>query len=720
MNRSVRVLGIIVAAQAALVCSTFDEWITLGAFAGLAIALVIGIHSSGLSRKQANHDFDARSPVKPLWVMAGMLIIAIISIAWRVPGNMGEGVNVVAVAVDTLAHFSLLTTLMLWALRPSRGHALMPFLGLTVVLLCVASGGVSRSLQAQTTVGVFACLGFLSVTKIVFPQRASRGAEGQAVPIAVSSEKHLGQAFRQRRVVIIATASALMMVTGAVASVTEMFLPSIQNDLQKRLQSTIEVVEHNRLVGGMRYVRGSSLGSIRQHLTIDPQAIVMVIYSNQRPGYLRGNVFDLYRDSRWYSVTEQIASDDLLDSPLADRSVSPIGRGRVKLKTDSGSNLNRFELAPVDSGRQAEMEIVGDPMRGNNAFLPLGTRWMEARSYALTITCHQAIRVGVDTSKPYVVGAESGPAEVTLSETERMLLTEVAPEQREKLSLIADTIFQNAQSTREKTDAVAAFFQSNFSYGLESIRRPPNVDPVLHFLNSRHPAHCEYFATATVLLLRAAGVPTRYVVGYAADEESDDRGRWLARNRDAHAWAEAYDDATQRWFAVESTPGRSYQSVSPPDALASQTEIDAGLAGESDSSGGVRGFLSNMWGYLFSIRATDTFFVIFRYGQVAILIGLIGWLVGRLRRANETPGEVAERVCRKMLARVDRMLGRKGFVREPSESLYQFANRVEREVSEPTNQLPEANQAKTLRATEWLRSFADARYQGNMPQDWIG
>lgn len=720
MNRSTSVLGMLVAIQAGFMSSTFDEWPTLGMFSIVAILLIVWIHNKRLSWSKATRDSRANAAVKPQWLMTGMLAAAAISIGWRVPGGLGEGGNTVAVVVDTLAHFSFFSTLFLWALRPSRGHALMPFLGLSLVLLCVACGGVSRSLQAQTTVGVLTCLGFLAATKIVFPQRISLGPDGHVNQKVGNSGANTRQAWRQRRVVIVATATVLMMITGAVASVTDMLLPSIQNDLQKRLQSTIEAVEHTRLVGGMRYVRGSSLGSVRQHLTIDPKATVMVVHSNQLPGYLRGNVFDFYRDSRWYSATEKISSDDLVDSPLADRSIFPSGPGQVNLKSSFGSKLNRFELAPVDSGRQAQMEIIGDPMRGNSAFLPLGSRWMEARSFSLTITCHQAIRVGVDTSKPYVIGAESRPPETTLTATERMLLTEIESKKREDLSLIANTIFKDAESTKEKADAIASFFRSNFSYGLELIRRPPDSDPILHFLNSRHPGHCEYFATATALLLRAADVPTRYVVGYVADEESEDPSVWLARNRDAHAWVEAYDDETQRWFAIESTPGRSYRSVSPQGALASQVQTDAGFLGDIDSGGGVRGFFGNVWGYLFSLRATDTFYVIFRYGQIAILIGLVGWLVRRFKKTNETPSDTADRLCRKMLSRVDRMLGRRGFTRTPSESLYQFANRVELELSKPTNQPAELKREETLRATKWLRNFADARYQGNMPTHWTG
>jgi hypothetical protein len=64
--------------------------------------------------------------------------------------------------------------------------------------------------------------------------------------------------------------------------------------------------------------------------------------------------------------------------------------------------------------------------------------------------------------------------------------------------------------------------------------------------------HCEYFATATVLLLRAAGIPARYAVGYAVSEWSPREGRYLVRARHAHSWAQAWVDGA--WRDVDTTP----------------------------------------------------------------------------------------------------------------------------------------------------------------------
>jgi hypothetical protein len=68
----------------------------------------------------------------------------------------------------------------------------------------------------------------------------------------------------------------------------------------------------------------------------------------------------------------------------------------------------------------------------------------------------------------------------------------------------------------------------------------------------RKAGHCEYFAAATVLLLRQAGIPARLANGYAVDEYDSRQDLYIIRRRHAHAWAIAYINGT--WQAVDSTP----------------------------------------------------------------------------------------------------------------------------------------------------------------------
>jgi hypothetical protein len=106
------------------------------------------------------------------------------------------------------------------------------------------------------------------------------------------------------------------------------------------------------------------------------------------------------------------------------------------------------------------------------------------------------------------------------------------------------------------------WFATYCTYSLWQDQRPDGASPLSHFLNTSRAGHCELFATATVLLLRQAGIPTRYATGFSP--EGDGEGRWLARGRDAHAWCLAWIDGA--WRDIDLTPGswREAESATRP------------------------------------------------------------------------------------------------------------------------------------------------------------
>lgn len=74
------------------------------------------------------------------------------------------------------------------------------------------------------------------------------------------------------------------------------------------------------------------------------------------------------------------------------------------------------------------------------------------------------------------------------------------------------------------------------------------------FLEETKAGHCEFFATAAALLLREAGVPTRYVSGFAVAERNPKTGEMIIRGVHAHAWCRAWDEENRRWLDVDLTP----------------------------------------------------------------------------------------------------------------------------------------------------------------------
>ena len=98
------------------------------------------------------------------------------------------------------------------------------------------------------------------------------------------------------------------------------------------------------------------------------------------------------------------------------------------------------------------------------------------------------------------------------------------------------------------------FHDEAYSYTLE----PPLLGrhSVDEFLYQTRAGFCEHYASAFVVLMRAAGVPARVVTGYQGGETNPVDGFMTVRQSDAHAWAEV-------WLA-----GRGWLRVDPTAAVA--------------------------------------------------------------------------------------------------------------------------------------------------------
>lgn len=107
----------------------------------------------------------------------------------------------------------------------------------------------------------------------------------------------------------------------------------------------------------------------------------------------------------------------------------------------------------------------------------------------------------------------------------------------------------------DAAEAVATlkqFFAQRFRYSTFRNERVAAAQAISEFLLSSRSGHCEYFATATVLLARAAGIPARYATGFSVQEFSDIEGRYVVRERHAHAWARVHLNGA--WHDVDTTP----------------------------------------------------------------------------------------------------------------------------------------------------------------------
>lgn len=126
--------------------------------------------------------------------------------------------------------------------------------------------------------------------------------------------------------------------------------------------------------------------------------------------------------------------------------------------------------------------------------------------------------------------------------------------EREKAALnqIISQLDLAEKSPQEILKRVQGFFQKEFRYSLKLANQGNNATPLSAFLLDHRSGHCEYFATATTLLLRAVGIPARYAIGYSVHEFSRLENQFIVRDRNAHAWTMVYVNDT--WQVLDTTP----------------------------------------------------------------------------------------------------------------------------------------------------------------------
>lgn len=250
-------------------------------------------------------------------------------------------------------------------------------------------------------------------------------------------------------------------------------------------------------------------------------------FEHKHPMLLREASYNVYRSSKWFAVRTKFSAVQ----PHADGTTwefqpglgenrtitvsSYLQRGKGLLKLPNGAyKIERLPVLRMESNQFGAVKVEEGPGLMN-----------------------YRVRFGRNTS------LDSPPSETDLTVPKR---------EKPAISRIAEELGLTSKSPREILRTVDAYFQENFNYSLVLSSRGPNNASLAEFLLQTRSGHCEYFATATVLLLRAAGIPARYASGYSVHEFSRLENRLIVRARHAHAWALVYIDGV--WRDFDTTP----------------------------------------------------------------------------------------------------------------------------------------------------------------------
>jgi hypothetical protein len=417
-----------------------------------------------------------------------------------------------------------------------------------------------------------------------------------------------------------------------------------------------------------------------QTLPPDPareRAVVLRARAPAAPGYLRGRAYRSYGGGRW-KASEPIRTLTALDAQ----------RGRLAF-----THFRRLDAAVRETGASAAPTPAAAPaielfptgrISSRCLLVPGGAEEVRASARDLREDRDGSLIAdgwewragyGVAGDPPAVYDRPRPPGEEYLD-----LPSALAERLRALASAIPPVGERQPPAAHHRVHQVCAFLEERCRYEL-GVRISGRGDPVLQFLDERRRGHCELFATAAVLLLRAQGIPARYVTGFVCVEPHPGRGYWLARLRHAHAWAEAWLPDEQRWVLVDATPGSderfAFAEVSSWaadwDWLAFQWQRFIGWLKNGYAAAHVLAALGWAWHGLVwlvgePVRATAVVMIL-------LAVTLRRAVARRQRRATRLDSDARADLCREW-ARLERRWARAAGRRPPGMTVREFARRV--------------------------------------------
>ena len=276
----------------------------------------------------------------------------------------------------------------------------------------------------------------------------------------------------------------------------------------------------------------TALGQIgRSKLSSKIMIRVQPIATNPVPTLLREASYRTYKAQTWYADNSRNDFESVLEE------------------------TNRGTWILLRQKTNTAMVNLACYLPGGKALLPLpsGSGRLE-RLFAYLLSKNSAGAVLAQGPGLVMFDARFGPGQTMDYPPERQDLS-VNPRETAALDQVIVESGFTARNARQAMLELNKFFQGNFTYRMWQDEPPPDSGPntpLSRFLLKTHSGHCEYFATATVLLLRQLGIPARYAVGYAIHEPLGQG--YVVRERDAHAWCLVWDDESGLWRDFDTTP----------------------------------------------------------------------------------------------------------------------------------------------------------------------
>ncbi len=270
-------------------------------------------------------------------------------------------------------------------------------------------------------------------------------------------------------------------------------------------------------------------------------------------------------------------SDTMSPGDISKLSMSDAVAFRVRFSSDvppprerywRGIVLNRFNGREWFGGEprsdpHVENRIVysGDPVDYEITLEPTSQRWLLALELPFETSIKQSFMtpenllirmLPVDQRIAYrVTSYTEFRSDEEISRLSRRWNLELPDSGNRRTRELARTMRAEAEGEQDFIRAVLnRFNKEDYYYTLEP--PPLGLNPVDQFLFDTQQGFCEHYASAFVVMMRAAGIPARVVVGYQGGELNPLGGHMVVRQSDAHAWSEVWLEG-EGWIRVDPT-----------------------------------------------------------------------------------------------------------------------------------------------------------------------
>ena len=324
---------------------------------------------------------------------------------------------------------------------------------------------------------------------------------------------------------------------------------------------------------GRLYLNWSGSGSSPQEVSLqvgprnpDLRRVMEVLTEESGPVYLRGSAYGLYTGSSWDRLTDP-------DLTGCEDPAQGLLTGLTSPQTAHTLSIHTFTSQPEIYTTYYLNELPEQGEIQQDAWLQNA---QQLRSYTITY-----YKLPVFSAEAFWFSSSSFPvdsADLLFSSSHTAYdsfvlesdVYDALPEGiRQTLLDIAQEAGLTAYPSEELPQAVADFVRDSARYDLDTSAMPEGADFVTWFLTQSDTGYCVHFASATVAMLRALGIPARFVTGYLVDAQA---GVWTQVTGDnAHAWAEYYRAGTG-WLPLEATPAGGLESTMGITATEPETQ----------------------------------------------------------------------------------------------------------------------------------------------------